>query len=122
MVDTAKTRAKVLEIANFLDKHKGIDTVAIYIGKLSSFTDYFVITTVRSTAHLRGILRYLKDFLEENGTPPLRNQKFMNEDTWTLIDCGDIVIHLMTGEMREFYDLENLWHSGEVFYHSSNSS
>ena len=30
-------------------------------------------------------------------------------DDWLLVDAGDVIIHLMSSEAREFYDLESLW-------------
>ena len=30
-------------------------------------------------------------------------------DDWVLVDAGDVVIHLMSADAREFYDLESLW-------------
>ena len=122
MEDTAKTDSTVIEICRFIEERKGLDTVAIYIGGQSNFTDYFVITTVSSFTHLRGIYRDLRDFLSDNDAAPLHRQKFLQENDWVLIDCGNIVVHLMSRETREFYDLERLWHQGKMLYHSSKSS
>jgi ribosome-associated protein len=122
MVDTVKTKEHVLEIASILDDQKGVDTVAIYIGDQSSFTDYFVITTVTSNAHLKGLYRELRNYLAENGIEPLHKTKGFNEENWVLIDCGSFVVHLMDKEMRDFYELERLWFAGEKVYHSSKSS
>jgi len=30
-------------------------------------------------------------------------------DDWVLVDAGDVIVHLMSSEAREFYDLESLW-------------
>ena len=122
MVDTAKTKDRVIEIASILDEHRGENTVAIYIGDQSSFTDYFIITTVTSNAHLKGLYRELRTYLSENGIEPLHKTKGFNEENWVLIDCGYFVIHLMDSEMREFYELERLWFAGEKVYQSSKSS
>ena len=33
---------------------------------------------------------------------------------WLVVDYFDVVIHLFSPEMREFYDLERLWSDGNV--------
>jgi len=121
MADTA-SRKLALEIGRLLDEHKGIDTRVIDISAQSSWTDYFVITTVTSQGHLQGILRYLKELLDRYEIRPRGGRRRIGEDGWNLVDCGDVVVHLMDSEKRQFYDLENLWFSGEVVNHSSKSS
>jgi ribosome-associated protein len=122
MEDIAKNELTVKKIADFIDERKGSDTLAINISEQSSFTDYFIITTINSWAHLKGLFRELRGFLRECGLQSLHHQKIQREDTWVLIDCGSLVIHLMDEEMRNFYELEKLWYTGKTVYHSSKSS
>jgi len=122
MEDTAKSDRSVQHIARFIEDRNGLDTVAIYIGEQSSFTDYFIISTVTSWTHLKGLFRELKGFLSDSGIYPINHQKLMKEDMWILIDCGNVVIHLMDREMRDFYELEKLWYTGKTVFHSSKSS
>lgn len=122
MEGTVKNNELVQEVAQFIDDRKGIDTIAIDISKQSSFTDYFVIATVTSWAHLKGLHKELKGFLKERGALSFNQHKILRDESWVLIDCGDIVIHLMNREMRDFYELESLWFSGTVVYQSSKSS
>jgi len=120
MEDTARNR--VLEIARLLEDHRGESVRALYIGEMSSWTDYFVITTVRSAAHLRGLLRSLQEYFSENHISPLTPRKTSKrEEGWILIDCGDFVIHLMDQQHRDFYELEKLWFRNELIYSSKSS-
>ncbi len=33
---------------------------------------------------------------------------------WLVMDFGDVVVHLFSPDMREYYDLEELWSDGKV--------
>jgi ribosome-associated protein len=33
---------------------------------------------------------------------------------WVLMDYGDLIVHLFSPEMRNYYDLEELWNDGHV--------
>ncbi len=122
MVDTAKSKESAVEIAAVIEEHKGEDTMVIDVSDQSSWTDYFIISTVNSIGHLKGVVRHVKQYLRDLDLEILHRHKRMAEDGWELIDCGDMVIHLMSRDMREFYDLEKLWFNGEVIYQSSKSS
>ncbi len=91
-----------------LDK-KAEDLLILDVREISSFTDYFVIMSGRSTRHVQGLaevidgeLRLKK--LKEGSTEGLQ------EGHWVLLDYGDVVVHVFYTDERQFYDLEGLWH------------
>ncbi|MDR3200287.1 MAG: ribosome silencing factor [Spirochaetales bacterium] len=122
MDDTANSKTLAQRVARAIEEHKGLDTVALYIGQRSSFTDCFVITTVTSDAHMRGLRKNILDYLAEEGVRPYHRKKSIGDEGWLVMDCGALVIHLMTQEKRAFYDLERLWFEGELIFHSSSKS
>ncbi|MCQ2613258.1 MAG: ribosome silencing factor [Treponemataceae bacterium] len=108
------TQEKALEIAQLCEDYKGADVTVLDVSKLNSWTDYFVIVTVNSSAHWQGLYKYVKDYSKENELEiHVPNRKTPDGDDWNLIDLGPIVVHLMSAEARSFYDLEKLWHAGE---------
>ena len=112
-VKTKEEKAK--EIALLMQDGKGKDVVLIDVSKLNSWTDYFVIVTVNSSAHWQGLYKNVKDYIKNNDLEiHLTNRKSPDGDDWNLIDLGAIVIHLMSEDARKFYDLEKLWHAGNV--------
>ena len=91
-----------------LDK-KAEDLIILDVRSLSSFTDYFVIMSGRSTRHVQGLAEAVNSALckkrnRESTTEGLR------EGLWVLLDYDDVVIHIFYHESRSFYDLEGLWH------------
>ena len=110
---TAKDKA--LEIAQLMIDFKGEDVSVIDVSKLNSWTDYFVIATVTSSAHWQGLYRQVRDYVKSNDLEiHVTRKKSPDGDDWNLIDIGPIVVHLMSDVARQFYDLEKLWHSGSV--------
>ncbi len=110
---TNTTLTQTANIAKKLTELKGEHVVALDISELNSWTDSFIIATVSSLGHLRGVVRELRSFLQEIDVPMYQKHKQIGEDGWELVDCGNIIIHLMAREIREFYDLEKLWHQGK---------
>ncbi len=99
---------KANDIKAFLEEHSCKDVVVIDL-KECSFTDCFVVATVNSTGHLKGVVHQIWDKLNELDMKVSNRHKTPGDDGWELIDCGDIVIHLMSPDLREFYSLEKLW-------------
>lgn len=117
------TEDKALEIAQLMEDGKGNDVVVLDISELNSWTDYFVIVTVNSSAHWQGLYRQVKEYIKENDLEiHLTNRKSPDGDDWNLIDLGNIVVHLMSRQARDFYDLEKLWHNGRKLDYKGRSS
>lgn len=102
-------KAKVEKIASYLEDHKCEDVAIVDMGEDCSWTDAFVIGTVNSVGHLKGVVHQLWGELIDLELTVNNRHKTPGDDGWELIDCGDIVIHLMSAELREFYNLEKLW-------------
>jgi ribosome-associated protein len=105
------------ELGKLLDEHRGADVVVMDMRLLNFWTDFFVIATVTSNAHLTGLERHVKDYAQEVGLEILRcSRKSENDDEWRLLDLGGIVIHLMTAKSRSFFELERLWSAAPLVY------
>jgi len=102
----------VKAIVELLKEHKGGDVVLLDVRQMLDWTDYFIIATGASSAHLDGMERHIKEFCDERKIDILRKSRKLNpEDEWRLIDLGSAVIHLFSKETRDFYELERLWAS-----------
>jgi len=123
---------EIRAICALLEDHKGGKVTALDLRELHSWTDFFVIATVTSSAHLQGLMRHIGDFAAQERLAILggrrKNSKAIllnhSDSGWELIDMGTAVIHLMSAPSREFYELEDLWLSAKRIYppHSSKSS
>jgi ribosome-associated protein len=116
--DVRGAAAKAMDIARLIDEHKGRDTIVLDMRGLNSWTDFFILSTVTSSTHLKGLLKHIKDGALGLGIELLRKHSGSDSDEWSFVDLGDIVIHLMTERTRDFYELERLWHQAKVAYRS----
>ena len=105
---------RVAEIADILDDLKAIDIVALDLREVTDFTDFFVIATARSETHMKAMGHQTYSRLRKQGLGPF----VPIEDSglhWTILDYGNVVVHLMDAEARERYALEELWGDGDQF-------
>ncbi len=94
---------------------KGRDSILLDLRGISVVTDYFLIVTGNSTTQVKAITENLIEKLPGTGVPVLRVEG-LSEARWALLDCGDLVIHVMQEEARRFYNLERLWGDAQVVH------
>jgi len=93
----------------FADNKKAENIVILDVRKLSSVTDYFVITSGTSAPHLRAIVDEITDKLrDEHDVRPRAVDGNINT-AWVVLDYFDVIVHVMRRDMREYYDLDGLW-------------
>lgn len=102
----------VLKIARQLEKKEAIDTIVMDMSKTRLLTDYFVICTANSSVHMKSLRDDIVDYLNELGKQIIYYDRGEGYD-WTLVDAGDVVIHIFTKNARQFYDIEHLWIDAE---------
>ncbi len=88
---------------------KAEDLVVLDVHELSSFTDYFIIMTGRSTRHVLGLAEAIEEELRSKRINR-RHAEGIQEGTWVLLDFGVLVVHVFYKDTRAFYQLEELWH------------
>jgi ribosome-associated protein len=91
------------------DDSKAEDLIVLDVRGLSSFTDYFVIMSGRSSRHVQGLAEVIEAELRSKRVSS-KHSEGLQEGLWVLLDFGDIVTHIFYKEKRAFYDLEGLWH------------
>ncbi len=88
---------------------KAEDLVILDVHGMASFADYFVIMSGRSTRHVQGLATAVDDAMSSKRIKEATSEG-LGEGLWVLLDYGDVVVHIFYHEVREFYDLEGLWH------------
>ncbi len=84
------------------------ELVALDLRGLNDATDWFVIASGTSDAHVRGIANAVLRRLEEAGARA-HHVEGLPSGRWVLLDFVDVVVHLFHPEARAFYQLERLW-------------
>lgn len=103
-------RVQIIAQALYDKKAENIDVLDI--GKLSPVADYFIICTCNSTTQVRACTDEAEEKMAEAGYLPTHKEGYRGGD-WILIDYGDIVVHVMKRDARDFYALERLWDDAE---------
>jgi ribosome-associated protein len=95
-------------VVEAIDDMKGADLMVIDVRDMTSITDRMVITSGTSTRHVKSIADSVALEAKRGGFPALGVEGAQAAE-WVLIDLGDVVVHVMTPAIREFYALEKLW-------------
>lgn len=110
---TSKNLATV--IAKAALSKKANDVTIMDLRKLTTMTDFFVVSSVDSDTQARAVADAIKNITLEKGEAGVRKEGY-SEGRWVLLDYVDVVAHVFHKDAREFYNLEKLWGDAKFEY------
>ncbi|MCG9896017.1 MAG: ribosome silencing factor [Fimbriimonadaceae bacterium] len=105
------SEAKVQLLAKLADDMKAERIETLDLRRKSPLTDFFLICSGNSNVHADAIAEKVLERAREQGIRPYRKSDNGQRDGWILVDFGDVILHVMLEEKRQFFDLESLWQS-----------
>lgn len=107
---TASTETKkVLQLAAEAAREKlGEDLVALDVSEPFALAEIFLIVSAKNERQAQAIAEEVEDQLAKQKVKA-RFREGRETGRWILLDFGDLVVHVMHEQEREFYSLERLW-------------
>jgi ribosome-associated protein len=103
-------------LVDIVEQKQATDIVLLDVHEQTSLATYFIIATVDNERQAKAIeddlLQKLK--LQQNLRPLSVDGLDGRGGGWSVLDYGDVIVHLLTEEMRRHYRLEELWNKAHI--------
>lgn len=96
------------QLLKALEDIQAIDIKTLDVRSQTTITDYMIIVSGRSSRHVKAIAESIMDTMKHAGNPALNASGFESGD-WVLVDYGNVIVHIMQADSRQYYNLEGLW-------------
>ena len=100
---------KLAEIAvSALEDIKARDITVIDVSPLSSLFERMIIASADSSRQTKALANHVQEKIKAIGGTVygIEGEQF---GEWVLVDCGDVIVHVMQPAVRQYYNLEELW-------------
>ncbi len=95
-------------IVKIIDEKKGRDISLLDVRGITTLTDFFIVCTADVSEHARAIAEEIRIRLKQKGNF-LYSEEGEKTGEWIAMDYGDVIVHIMLQDKREFYDIERIW-------------
>ncbi|MDH8701898.1 ribosome-associated protein [Dysgonomonadaceae bacterium PH5-43] len=110
-----ETQILVDTIIDALQDKKGKKITVIDLTKIeSAICKYFIIAQGNTPTQVSALSDSVWDKVYEKIQEKPLGAVGMKEAQWIAMDYGTVMIHIFTPEVREFYNLENLWADADI--------
>ncbi|MBN2083726.1 MAG: ribosome silencing factor [Anaerolineales bacterium] len=83
---------------------------------ICSFADYFIICSGSSERMLNALAEAVMETAHKEFHARARSRG-RSESGWILVDTGAVIVHMLSPDRREYYDLEGFWKEAKVLVH-----
>ena len=101
-------------LVDAIEDKKGEDIVLMDIHEQAMFADYFVLCSGDSERQIKAIQDAIQETAAKEFHVHPRHIEGKPETGWTLLDFGDVIVHIFSPSQRDYYDLEGLWKQAPI--------
>ena len=104
------------QIVDIVEDRQASDILLLDVHELTSIAAYFIIATIDNERQAKAIEDMLLEKLKiQQDIRPLHAEGLGGQGGgWSVLDYGDVIVHLFTAEMRKYYKLEEVWNKAQV--------
>jgi ribosome-associated protein len=84
----------------------GTDMIALDLSDQLVLSEVFLIATGGNVRQVDSIADFVEEKLREIGEKPARRE---GTEEWVLLDYSDLVVHIKSTTLRNYYMLDRLW-------------
>lgn len=95
-------------IVDGLEDVKAQDIVVFDTEHLSALFERVIIASGTSNRQTKALAASVRDAVRDAGFPKPRMEGEANGE-WIIVDCAQVVVHIMQPNFRQYYHLEELW-------------
>jgi ribosome-associated protein len=102
-------------IAEAARDKKADDIMILNLSRESGIADWFIICQGDNVQHNRAIADNIRAELGTRGVSPWHTEGIGGSASataggaWIVMDFSDVIVHIMTPQVRDYYRLEELW-------------
>ena len=107
-LENADAKELAEAIAEVLDSKKGFDIEVIYVADKTVVAEYFVVCSGNTSTHIKSLVDETEYKIGQRNLLPYHVEGKDN-NSWIVMDYSNVIVHVITREAREFYNLEKLY-------------
>ena len=119
--DIPNTETLISKIIRGIDDVKGVKVNILDLREIqNTVCSYFIICNGTSNTHVNAIVNSVQKTVSKNLKEKPYHTEGQENSEWVLIDYIDVVVHVFQKQIRDRYNLENLWGDARSIQIASN--